>query len=160
PVSAAVWSERRVMTLSAGRRIPWLLLIAVVGAPGKICGQEEITPPPTVADATITLTARTAAVGVGFVWGTGILEYRGEQYPVRVDGMGIGAVGVSAVSARGNVYHLTDAADLNGQYTALGAGAAIGEGGNRSRMRNAKGVVIEIVAEGSGVQLGIGPRGI
>jgi len=110
-------------------------------------------------DGILTLTTRSAGIGVGFVWGAGTLEYQGQSYPVRVDGFGIG-VGAASLTARGAVYHLKQVEDLNGDYSALGAGAEIGRGASRLRMRNAKGVVIDVTAEGTGVQLGIGPRGI
>ena len=116
-------------------------------------------PPPAVAEATITLTARSAGVGVGFVWGAGTLEFQGQRYPVRLDGIGVGA-GAASMTARGTVYHLKHVEDLNGQYSALGAGAEFGTGGNRLRMRNPKGVVVDLIAEGRGVQFGMGPRGV
>jgi hypothetical protein len=123
--------------------------------------QTEAPPsPPAVADATITLTARSAGVGVGLAWGAGTLEYQGQRYPVRVDGMGIGAVGLASVTARGVVYHLKQVDDVNGQYTAVGGGVEVGRGANRLRMRNAKGVVIDVAAEGTGIHLGVGPRGV
>jgi hypothetical protein len=122
--------------------------------------QTEEPPLPAVADATITLTARSAGVGVGFVWGAGTVEYHGQRYPVRADGVGIGAAGMSSVTARGTVYHLQQIDDLNGEFAALGGGFAFGRGGNRLRMRNAKGVVIQFIAKGTGIQLGMGPRGI
>jgi len=146
-----------------GRAFVRLVLGALVITSTSAWAQTEGTPPQEpalAADATLTLTARSAAVGVGFVWGAGTLDYQGQQYPVRIDGMGIGAAGISSVTARGAVYHLNQVDDLNGQYTALGAGVAVGRGANRLRMRNEKGVVIDVTAEGQGVQLGIGPRGI
>jgi hypothetical protein len=115
---------------------------------------------PAGSDATLTLTARAAAVGMGLVWGAGTLEYQGQKYPVRVDGMGIGAVGLASVTAHGVVQNLKEVEDLNGQYTALGGGVEVGRGANRLRLRNAKGVVIDVAAEGKGIQLGIGLRGI
>jgi hypothetical protein len=135
-------------------------ILVVVASPATFAQVEAPPPPPAVVDATITLTARTASVGVGFVWGAGTLDYQGQRYPVRIDGMGIGTAGVSSVTARGAVYYLKQVEDLDGQYTALGGGVAVGRGANRLRMRNAKGVVIEFTAEGEGIQLGMGPRGI
>jgi hypothetical protein len=128
---------------------------------GQLAAAETATPPPppAVADATITLTARSAGLGVGFVWGAGTLDYHGQRYPVRLDGFGLGA-GVASVTAHGRVYHLTRVDDLNGEYIALGAGAEMGRGANRLRMRNAKGVVVDFIARGAGVQVGMGPRGI
>jgi hypothetical protein len=146
--------------MSASRGFLGCVLSALVAVSRPAWAQMEEPPLPAVVDATITLTARSAGVGVGFVWGAGTLEYHGQRYPVRVDGVGIGAAGVSSVTARGAVYHLQKVDDLNGRFTALGGGFAFGRGGNRLRMRNAKGVVIQFIAEGSGIQLGMGPRGI
>ena len=111
------------------------------------------------ASATITVTVRSAGLGVGFVWGAGTLQFQGQEYPLRLDGIGVGA-GVAAMTARGVVYHLKRAEDLNGQYSALGVGGEFGRGKNRLRMRNAKGVVVDLIAEGRGIQFGLGPRGV
>ena len=147
--------------MSAGGGFPSCTLAALVVLSAPCWGQtEEPASLPEVADATITLTARSAAFGVGFLWGAGTLEFQGQRYPVRIDGMGIGAVGVAAVTARGAVYHLKQVDDLNGQYTALGGGFEVGRGANRVRMRNAKGVVIQFAVEGTGIHVGIGPRGV
>ena len=142
------------------RSLCGVLGILCIAARAILAQTDGAQPLPAVTDATITLTARAAAVGVGFVWGAGTLEYHGERYPVRLDGMGIGAVGVAVVTARGAVYHLKQVDDLNGQYTGLGGGFEVGRGANRLRMRNAKGVVIQFAVEGKGVQLGVGPRGV
>lgn len=135
------------------------VLIALIVAPRLLFAQSEAPSAQTAADATITFTGRSAGLGVGFVWGAGTLEYRGQQYPVRLDGIGVGA-GVASMTARGAVYHLKQVDDLNGQFSGLGAGAELGRGKNRLRMRNAKGVVVDLVAEGSGIQFGMGPRGV
>jgi hypothetical protein len=135
--------------------------VAILGASPSAWAQTQgASPAPTGADATITFTVRSAAFAVGFAWGAGTLEYHGQRYPVRVDGMAIGAAGAASMSARGVVYHLKRPEDLNGEFTALGAGLEIGRGANRLRMRNAKGVVIDFVAEGRGIQIGLGPRAI
>ena len=133
-------------------------LLALLIASSSVRAQTE-SPVPPVGDATIALTARSAGVGLGFVWGAGTIEYQGKQYPVRLDGFGTGA-GVSSLTARGVVYHLKQAEDLNGNYSGLGAGAAVGQGKNRLRMRNEKGVVIDLTAEGSGLLIGLGLRAI
>jgi len=144
-----------------GRRLSRCVFGAFVLVSQGAWAQTDVpSPPPAVVDATITLTARSAGIGVGFIWGAGTLDYQGQRYPVRVDGMGIGAVGVSAVTARGVVYYLKEVDDLNGQYSGVGAGLEVGRGANRLRMRNAKGVVIEFAAAGEGIQLGAGPRGV
>ena len=123
--------------MGARRGLPLCLLVALAALPRSLRAQAEPpSPPPAVADASITLGARAAALGVGFVWGAGTVEYKGQRYPLRVDGIGIGAAGASSVKASGTVYHLQQVDDLNGQYTALGAGLELGSGVNRLRMRN------------------------
>ena len=144
--------------MHAGRGFLGCVLGTFIVASQLALAQTE-APTPAAADATITLSARSAGVGVGFVWGAGELEFHGQRYPVRLDGIGVGA-GVAAMTARGTVYHLKRVEDLNGQYSALGAGAEFGSGRNRLRMRNAKGVVVDLIAEGRGIQFGMGPRGV
>src|SRR5512143_4297903 len=141
--------------MGVGREFLSCLLGAFVVAQETALAQPAAPAP----DANLTLSARSAGVGIGFFWGAGTLEYGGERYPVRIDGLGAGA-GFSTMTAHGAVYHLKEVADLNGQYSALGGGAVAGRGRSRLRMRNAKGVVVDLVAEGTGVQIGMGPRGV
>ena len=145
--------------MRAGAAIVGCVFTMSVIAAGVAGAQSEASSAAPVADATITFSGRSAGLGVGFVWGAGTLEYQGQQYPVRLDGIGVG-VGVAAMTAHGVVYHLKQVDDLNGQYSGLGAGGEVGRGKNRLRMRNAKGVVVELVAEGRGIQFGLGPRGV
>ena len=79
--------------MRTGRAFLSCMLAAVVVVSQLAVAQAQAPPQPAVADATITLTARSAGVGVGFVWGAGTLEFQGQRYPVRLDGMGIGAAG-------------------------------------------------------------------
>jgi hypothetical protein len=144
--------------MHAGRGFPGCVLGTFVVVSQLALAQTE-APTPEAVDATITLSARSAGVGVGFVWGAGALEFHGQRYPVRLDGIGVGA-GAASMTARGTVYHLKHVEDLNGSYSALGAGAAFGTGGNRLRMRNAKGVVVDLIADSRGIQFGMGPRGV
>jgi hypothetical protein len=111
-------------------------------------------------DATITFRGRTATIGVGFVWGASTLEFQGKTYPVRADGFVLGAAGTASLEGVGQVYGLTKAEDLNGDFTALASGGAFGRGAGTLVMRNDKGVRIVMDLKASGLQLGIGPRGI
>jgi hypothetical protein len=138
-----------------------LVLVALLLA--SSARADDATPDPDAErtpDATLTLRGRAAAAGVGFVWGASTLEFRGKTYPVRADGFVAGAVGVGSVEGTGKVYGLKDAKDLEGDYTAVGAGTALGRGSSRVVMRNDKGVRIVVDTRISGLQLGIGPRGI
>ena len=110
-------------------------------------------------DGTITFHGRTAVVGVGFTWGAATLDFQGQQYPVRLDGFVLGGLGTASLEAKGRVTGLTEAKDLNGDFTALAQGALLGSGQGSLVMRNAKGVRIEMDVTGSGLGLGMGPRG-
>ena len=80
-------------------------------------------------DATLTLSEGSVAAGIGFSWGNGVLTYKGKTYPVRVEGLSVGELGVARATAKGEVSHLAKLADFPGNYAAVGAGATAGGGG-------------------------------
>ena len=111
-------------------------------------------------DATVKLSGKSVAAGVGYSWGSGTLTYKGKRHSFSADGLSVGDVGVSSVTATGSVYHLKHLEDFNGQYTAVSAGASVGGGGGVGSMRNANGVVINLKATTRGVKLKAGVDGI
>ncbi len=111
-------------------------------------------------DATIKLSAGSVAAGVGVSWGSGTLTYKGKSYPISVTGLDVGSVGVSKITASGNVYHLKSLDDFDGNYTAAAAGAAVGGGGGGVAMQNQNGVVVKLAATTRGVKLTIGGSGV
>src|SRR5262249_17004203 len=120
----------------------------------------QVPAPDPAPDATITFRGRMAAFGVGFAWGGSTLEFQGSTYPVRVDGFVVGAVGAASIEGVGRVYGLTNPEALSGDFTALATGGGLGRGAGAIRMRNEKGVRIEMDLTGSGVLLGAGLRGV
>ena len=112
-------------------------------------------------DAKLSIKATSAAAGIGATWGSGTVNYKGKAYPVRIRGLEIGGVGVANIDASGEVYHLTNIADVEGTYAAVGGAAAAGEAGaGHSIMRNDKGVVIDLASEREGAQIKAGVDGI
>src|SRR6516164_2351833 len=107
-------------------------------------------------DATLQLNQGSVAAGIGFSWGGGTLTYRGKRYPVSVDGLTVGSVGIS----RGSVYHLRKLEDFNGTYTAVGAGATVGGGGSIATMQNQNGVRITLRSTSRGVKFTLGASGV
>ncbi len=103
--------------------------------------------------------ATSVGLGIGYSWGSGWLAFNGQNYPIKVDGLSVAAVGLSTVNAIGTVYNLTNPADIAGTYVAVGSGLAIAGGVQGSLARNAKGVVIDLVAPQQGVSLNLGPSG-
>jgi hypothetical protein len=111
-------------------------------------------------DATLTLSEGSVAVGIGFTWGKGTLAYQGKNYPVKVQGLSVGEVGVTRATAAGDVYNLKKLADFDGNFVAGGAGATIGGGAGVSAMKNQNGVVIELKSTTQGANLKLAAEGL
>lgn len=111
-------------------------------------------------DATLALTEGSVAAGIGFSWGGGTLTYQGKDYPVSVEGLTVGSVGIAEAKATGKVFGLKNLADFDGVYSAAELGAAAGAGGGLTTMKNAKDVTIELNATTEGVKLTAGPGGV
>jgi hypothetical protein len=104
-------------------------------------------------DATVKLSGGSVALGIGYSWGSGVLRYKGKQYPFSVSGLSAGEIGATSADASGDVYGLKKLEDFNGNYTSTSAGAAAGGGGGAATMRNQNGVSIRLVATSQGVKL-------
>jgi hypothetical protein len=111
-------------------------------------------------DATIKLSGGSVAAGVGLSWGSGTLTYKGKTHPIDVKGLSVGDVGATKITASGKVYHLKDLKDFDGNYTAVGAGAAVAGGGSVTTMRNQNGVTVDLVSTTKGVNVAIGGGGV
>jgi hypothetical protein len=84
--------------------------------------------------ATLALSEGRVAVGVGYSWGSGTLTFKGKKYPVQVEGLSVGEVGVSKATAQGEVFDLKKVEDFSGTYTAGEAGATMGGGAGVTAM--------------------------
>jgi len=104
---------RRTTTMEERRGfIRMLITVAVVAlAVGPARAADDTT-------GKVTIESISAAAGLGFTWGTGVLEYRGQQYPFMVKGFSVVDVGVSQRVARGEVYNLKSAEDFEGTFAA------------------------------------------
>jgi hypothetical protein len=108
----------------------------------------------------INLTATQVAAGIGWTWGSGTLKFKDKIYAFTVQGLNVSALGISKISAKGDVYNLTSPSDLEGNYVTAGAGLAVIKGAAGLVMRNAKGVVINLISDQTGVQLSLGTDGL
>jgi hypothetical protein len=111
-------------------------------------------------DATLALTEGEVGIGIGFSWGKGTLTYQGKTYPVKVEGLSVGDVGIQRATARGDVYNLKKLPDFSGNYTAGAAGATIGGGAGILAMKNQNGVVIELKSTTQGAELKLAAEGL
>ena len=110
--------------------------------------------------ATLELSEGSVAVGIGWSWGGGTLTYHGKKYPVSVEGLTVGSVGVSRASARGSVYNLKKLEDFNGTYAAVKAGATVGGGASASALKNQNGVRINLTSTNKGVKFTVAAEGV
>src|SRR5262245_45628125 len=119
--------------------IGWLAVGSLVTMLGGLAAAQGKKP-----DATVTLAEGSVAVGIGYSWGKGQLKYKGKTYPIKVEGLSVGEVGVTRASAVGNVFNLKKLEDFDGNYAAAGAGATVAGGAGVTAMKNQNGVVIEM----------------
>jgi len=110
--------------------------------------------------ATLTLSDGSVAAGIGFSWGKGTLAYAGKTYPVKVEGLSVGEVGVTRATAKGTVSNLTKLDDFSGNYVAVGGGATAAGGAEVALMKNQNGVVIELQSTTQGASLKLGAEGL
>jgi len=139
---------RRVM-------IALVAVASLVALVGGLAGAQSKKP-----DATVELSGGSVAAGIGFSWGSGTLTYKGQKYPVKVEGLSVGEVGISRATARGDVFDLKKVEDFSGNYTAAGAGATVGGGADATIMKNQNGVVIEMKSTTQGASLKLAASGI
>ena len=107
-------------------------------------------------DATLRLSGGSFALGIGFRWGSGTLTYKGKDYPVKVNGLSIGKVGMTGVSAYGEIFNLKHLQDFNGHYN-VGAegtrGVTIAKGKAGTLMTNQAGVIVRLAATQTGLDV-------
>jgi len=110
--------------------------------------------------ATIRISGKSIAFGVGFWWGSGVLTFQGKHYPVTVDGVSAGDVGITKAELSGEVLNLDTLEDIVGTYTTLAAGMTMGGGGMGLTMKNQNGVIIKARASAQGFNFQLGVDGI
>ncbi len=104
--------------------------------------------------ATIRLTITKVGFIVGVGGGRGTLTMNGVSYPFRVGGVSLGAtIGGSSTNFRGPVTNINTPADIEGVYTAVGAGAAVVAGGGAVVLQNNRGVTLQLTGQKVGFEV-------
>jgi hypothetical protein len=142
------------------------LLTAALAAAILTCGvaaplaaqAEDAAPAP--ADGALSLSGGAVAAGIGFVWGSGQLDYQGQPYAVKVSGLSVVDVGVAKIDASGSVYNLKNIKDFDGTYTTFAAGATVAGGGGVAYLRNQHGVVIKLNSTSAGLRFNLSANGV
>ena len=98
---------------------------------------------------------------LGFGSGSGTLRFNGKRYRLSVGGVSIGAtIGIASADFVGRARNLRKASDIAGTYTAVGAGLAVAGGGAVAKLRNSRGVVLEVEATQIGFMVSINLSGL
>jgi hypothetical protein len=134
-----------------------VLVAGGLAAPTLSRADDAATPAP---DAALNLSGGALAAGVGFVCGSGQLDYRGAPHAVKVSGLSVLDVGAAKLSASGSVYNLKTLKDFDGVYTAFAAGATIAGGGGVAYLRNQHGVVIKLNSTSAGLRFNLSANGV
>ena len=88
-------------------------------------------------------------VSAGFIFGmsggSGLLTFQGAQYPLTIGGISAGAtIGASGADLVGTASRLRNVTDIEGIYSAVGAGVAVAGGRSAITMTNANGVTLRL----------------
>jgi lipid-binding SYLF domain-containing protein len=112
-------------------------------------------------DATIQFDLYKAGFVVGGSGGTGVLKYKGKEYPIKIGGVSLGAtVGVSKADLVGEVFGLKEVGDIEGTYTAGQAGVAVAGGVKVFELKNSKGVQMKVKGAQVGLEVALDLNGM
>ena len=109
---------------------------------------------------TVSISTTSVALGIGGQWGSGVLLFKDKQYNFDITGLSLIDVGITTISAEGDVYHLTKVEDFAGTYTAAEAGFALAAGASAATMKNQKGIVMSLTSTQKGIKFKLAPEGI
>ena len=109
---------------------------------------------------TVSIESHTVALGFGVNWGHGTLKFKGKEYKFKINGLSVVDLGVSNVSATGEVYHLRHLSDFAGTYNAASAGIDVGGGVGASYLENQHDIVLKITSKKQGVQFTLAAEGL
>ena len=97
-----------------------------------------------------------AFIGSGNLGG-GKLFFKGKTYKFTIGGLGIGGIGITTMTATGNVYNLKEVSQFAGAYAQGRAGITVGSSDNGGLwLQNESGVVMQLKAKREGVALSLG----
>jgi hypothetical protein len=109
---------------------------------------------------TVRISSSAVAAGIGVTWGDGTLSYRGQTYAFSVNGLSVADLGISTVTATGDVSNLNRIEDFSGNYAAGEAGIALAGGPSDVIMKNENGVVLRLHGTQQGVRLTLAAQGV
>jgi len=149
-----IFQKEDIFMIHMYRMLSGIALVTVLFF-GIAAAIEEKTP-----SGTISVASTSVAIGVGISWGEGHLKFNGKEYHFSMSGLSLVDLGISKVSAKGEVYDLKKVSDLSGNYVGLKVGIALAGGVGGVRMQNQNGVIIRLDSTQKGIKLNLGPSGV
>jgi hypothetical protein len=132
-----------------------LIISSAALATGAMAPQAE------AATGSISLRIVSAGFIFGVTGGSGVLTFGGKQYPLSIGGISAGAtIGASGTDLVGTASHLHDPGDIEGIYSAVGAGLSVAGGRSAAQLTNAKGVVLRLKGRQVGFMFSIDLSGM
>ena len=149
------------------RKLALSLVVGIFVASVVLAADDAPPAAPAIANGSIPsgyvwLSGGTVALGIGYTWGHGTLYDSKDQrqYKFKLSGVSVVDVGGAGINAEGEVYNLTNPADLSGNYSAYTAGMTVGEGGSIAYLKNEKGVVITLHSQTGGLRFNLAASGV
>lgn len=125
-------------------------------AGGVASAQNTVVP-----SGTVTINETQFGFIVGGSVGGGELTYQGKTHKFKIGGVSLGAnIGVSKISATGEVYELKDLSKFPGTYVSLDGTVALGGGVGGMKLKNEHGVIMRLQATTQGLQLNASSSGV
>ncbi len=110
--------------------------------------------------ATVEMHATRVAVGIGITKGDGYIHYKGDNFKFKVSGLSAVGLGITTFNAQGEVYNLASLQDFPGTYYGLEGGGTFIQGMKGLVVKNSQGVIINLRADQSGLDLKLGDEGL
>ena len=133
----------------------WLVVLGCLGVLTAAVAADEQKP-----SASVKISSKAIAIGVGVTWGDGTLTYEGKSVPFSVSGLSVVDLGITDITTTGEVFNLKKLSDFSGNYAAGEAGAAIGGGPTDTIIKNENGVVIRLHGTQKGARLTLAAAGV
>jgi hypothetical protein len=129
--------------------VPWIARLAVVSVLAIVPVTSSFSQQPGYVRVTLAKGGLITGAGAG----TGVLTYRGRNYPFRVSGLSLGlTAGVSVNRMEGWASGIRHVSDFTGTYSSVGAGGALIGGAGGVSLMNEKGVRIDLQGRKAGIE--------
>jgi hypothetical protein len=130
---------------------------AVVAAAVMLLGTPSLSQ---AASGSVRINVAKAGFIVGVGGGSGVLHFKGRNYPLSISGVSVGTIGVASADLAGRVHNLRTAADIAGTYSAVSGSVAVAGGVKTARLQNANGVVMELQGAQAGFEVSLSLSGM